>query len=174
MNPQHPVETEVKLRIPCTEGWAERLEAQGFHLEVPAQREVSILCDRGTELLDEGCALRLRRYAGSATLTWKGPQRPDPVLKVRPELETPVADPKAMEGILRALGYVPVLTMEKVRALWRRTDLVACLDQAPFGAFLELEGEAEAIRKCMTELNLGPGHAEPRSYPTLFRSQGLD
>lgn len=173
MNPQPPVETEVKLRIPSVAGWDARLEAQGFRLEIPAQREISVLWDRGAELLDQGCALRLRRYAGAAALTWKGPKRSDPMLKVRPELETSVADPVAMEGILRALGYTPVMTMEKVRALWRRADLVACLDQAPFGAFLELEGDEGTIRHCMAELGLSPGQAEPRSYPTLFRDHGL-
>lgn len=173
MNPQLPVETEVKLRIPSVDGWDARLEGRGFRLEIPAQREISVLWDRSTELLDQGCALRLRRYAGSATLTWKGPKRADPMLKVRPELETPVADPVAMEGILRALGYAPVMTMEKVRALWRRPDLVACLDQTPFGAFLELEGDVEAIRHCMAELDLSSGQAEPRSYPSLFRDHGL-
>lgn len=173
MNPQSPIETEVKLRIPTTEGWEARLTASGFRLEVPAQIERSVLWDRGSELLEHGCALRLRRYAGVSTLTWKGPKREDPVLKVRPERETSVGDAETMEGILRALGYTPVMTMEKVRALWKREDLVACLDETPFGCFLELEGHETAIRSEMTRLGLGPELAERRSYPTLFREHGL-
>jgi adenylate cyclase class 2 len=173
MNPQDPIETEVKLRIASTEAWVPFLERLGFHLVIPAQTERSVLWDRGTELLDQGCALRLRRYAGSATFTWKGPKTEDPMLKVRPERETVVSDPDALEGILRALGYGPMMVMEKTRALWRSDDLVACLDQTPFGCFLELEGNETAIRKAMADLGLGPELAEQRSYPTLFREHGL-
>lgn len=173
MNPRIPLETEVKLRIPSTLELAPRLEARGFSLEIPVQEERSVLWDRGTELLDQGCALRLRVHAGKATLTWKGRKVDDPVLKVRPELETPLEHPEAMEGILRALGYTPVLAMTKLRAVWRRADLVACLDETPFGCFLELEGEPEAIQAEMTALALGPELAELRSYPSLYRAHGL-
>jgi len=172
MNP-HPIETEVKLHIPSTGSMVPGLESQGFILETPAARECSELWDRGTELFREGCALRLRTYAGSATLTWKGAKIEDPLLKVRPEIETALADPEAMAGILRALGYVPVMSMEKTRALWRRADLVACLDETPFGCYLELEGEPAAIHSAMKALGLDATAAETRSYPTLFKDHGL-
>ena len=92
----------------------------------------------------------------------------DPRLKVRPERETAVADPEAMEAILRALGFMPVLTMEKRRAIWARGELEACLDRTPFGCFLELEGGREAIAAAMAELALGPDLIEPRRYAALF------
>ena len=65
------------------------------------------------------------------------------------------------------------MTMEKIRALWHRDDLVACLDETPFGCYLELEGEPGLIRSVMEALDLGPELAEPRSYPTLFSEHGL-
>ena len=173
MNPHIPIETEVKLRIPSTGPLAPRLDQLGFRLDVPAQPERSVLWDRGTELLAQGSALRLRNYAGRSWITWKGPKMEDPLFKVRPELETPISDAGAMEGILRALGYAPVLTMEKIRTVWNRADLVACLDETPFGCFLELEGDPAAIRRTMEDLSLGPELAELRSYPTLFREHGL-
>jgi adenylate cyclase, class 2 len=173
MNPHIPTETEVKLRIPSIAGMAPRLEALGFQLEVPAQTERSVLWDRGTELFAKGCALRVRAYAGGFSITWKGPKVQDPLLKIRPELETAVTSAEAMEGILRALGYTPVLAMEKTRALWRRADLLACLDETPFGCYLELEGDPTTIHSVMDALDLGPELAELRSYPTLFREHGL-
>jgi adenylate cyclase, class 2 len=173
MNPLGPLEIEVKLRIPSTAGFAERLLDLGFVLEVPAQRECSVLWDRGTELFAHGCALRTRTHGGKSSLTWKGPKTDDPLLKIRPELETEVAAVEATEAILRALGYAPVMTMQKVRAVFRRDDLVACLDETPFGCYLELEGEPEAIHPVMAALGLGPELAEVRSYPTLFRLHGL-
>jgi adenylate cyclase, class 2 len=172
MNPHIPIETEVKLRIPSTHELAPRLAAQGFQLEIAAQSEHSVLWDRGTELFARGCALRLRSYAGGSWITWKGPKVHDPLLKIRPEIETPVTNGEAMAGILRALGYTPVLAMEKTRAILRRGDLVACLDETPFGCFLELEGEPDAIHQAMASLGLGPELAELRSYPTLFIEYG--
>jgi adenylate cyclase class 2 len=173
MEHRNPIETEVKLRVPSLAGLQARLEVLGFLLTVPAQAETSELWDRDAELLTQGSALRLRLFAGKAWLTWKGPKIPDALLKIRPELETEIADPQVLEGILQALGFRPVLRMVKTRALMRRTDLVACLDETPFGCFLELEGEAPAIHATMAALNLGPEAAELRSYPTLFREHGL-
>lgn len=168
MKQRIPIETEVKLRIPSAEAVAPMLQALGFRERTPAQPELSVLWDRGGELRTQGCALRLRRYAGTALLTWKGPRTPDPLLKIRPEWETAVTDGEALEAILRALGFQPVLAMEKVRAVWVRDELSACLDETPFGCFLELEGDPQAIRLAMEHLALDAGHVEPRSYATLF------
>jgi len=163
-----PLEIEVKLRIPSPEELAARLQAAGFRLDQPEAREISVLWDRAGTLLAADSALRLRRYGRQASLTWKGPKVADALLKIRPEQETAVADPEAMEAILRALGFTPVLAMEKDRAVWSRGDLEACLDRTPYGCFLELEGGREAIAAAMAELRLGPELIEPRSYAALF------
>lgn len=171
--PPVPLETELKLRIPATAPYATLLLALGFQEVVPAQAERSELWDREGHLRVQGAALRVRRFAGQTRLTWKGPKVPDALLKVRPELETGVEDGAALEGILRALGYTPVMAMEKVRAVWSREELEACLDETPFGCYLELEGEPLAIRAAMEGLGLAPDRAEPRSYPELYQAHGL-
>ncbi len=167
-----PLETEVKLRVPSTAALAPMLEALGFTLDSPAQEEVSVLWDRGSELRERGSALRVRRYGGGCLLTFKGPREPDPVLKIRPERETTVADAEALEAILGALGFAPVLTMVKTRAVWSREELEACLDETPFGCFLELEGDPQAIQLAMEGLGLGPDRIEPRSYAALYSEAG--
>ena len=136
MKPRIPMETEVKLRVPSSEAMRPLLAALGFVEECPMQEEQSTLWDRGGDLLSLGSALRIRRYAGRGILTWKGPKQPDPLLKIRPEIETVVEDVEAMEGILTALGFVPVLRMTKRRATFRRPELLACLDETPFGSYL--------------------------------------
>lgn len=173
MTSPSPLETELKLRIPATAPYRPLLAALGFRETVPAQPESSVLWDRQGQLRAAGSALRLRRYAGGTRLTWKGPKVPDALLKIRPELETGVEDAGVMEGILRALGFEPVLAMEKVRAVWSRAELVACLDETPFGCYLELEGDPQAIRSAMEGLGLAPDRAEPRSYPELYQTHGL-
>lgn len=173
MNPR-PLETEVKLRVAELEPLAARLAALGFGEREPLQSEESVLWDRGTEPLERGCALRLRRYAGQAWITFKGPKQEHPELKIRPEHETRLDDPAAMEAILTSLGYAPVLRMAKSRAVWQRADgLLACLDETPLGPYLELEGEPDAIGEAMAALGIGKDAIEPRSYPTLFREAGL-
>lgn len=173
MEHRNPVETEIKLRVPSLEGFPARLEAIGFRLTMPAGAERSTLWDRQEQLREQDSALRLRRYAGKAWLTWKGPRVPDALLKIRPEVETEIADAEALEAILRALGFLPVMEMTKTRAVLESAELIACLDATPFGCFLELEGEAPAIHIALEALGLGPEHAELRSYPALFREHGL-
>jgi len=60
-----------------------------------------------------------------------------------------------------------------VRAVWRRPELEACLDETTFGCYLELEGEPQAIRASMEGLGLASDRAEPRSYPELYAAHGL-
>jgi adenylate cyclase class 2 len=166
-----PIETEVKLRIPSTEAIRPLLAALSFLPVEPMQDEVSTLWDRDRQLVAIGCALRLRRYGGKSLLTWKGPQQPDPELKIRPEIQTLIVDHEAMEGILRALGYAPMLQITKRRATFKRDGLEACLDETPFGSYLELEGDPQAIRLAMEHLSLNASHIEPRSYATLFQAK---
>jgi adenylate cyclase class 2 len=173
MKQKAALETELKLRIPATGPYRPLLAALGFREVTPAQPEVSVLWDRDGHLRAAGSALRTRIYAGQSRLTWKGPKVPDAILKIRPELETGIGDGPALEAILRALGYTPVLRMEKVRAVWERAELEACLDETPFGCYLELEGEPQAIRAAMEGLGLAPDRAEPRSYPELYQVHGL-
>jgi adenylate cyclase class 2 len=173
MKQKPALETELKLRIPATGPYRPLLEALGFREVLPAQPEFSVLWDRQGELRAAGSALRTRAFAGRARLTWKGPKVPDAILKIRPEHETGVADLDSLEAILRALGFEPVMRMEKVRAVWERAELEACLDETPFGCYLELEGDPQAIRVAMEGLGLAPDRAEPRSYPELYQAHGL-
>jgi adenylate cyclase class 2 len=166
-----PLEIEIKLRIGSLESMGERLRQAGFTLEHPEAFEANQLWDRAGELLGRDCALRLRQYGDRTLLTWKGPKVADPALKIRPEVETAVADPVAMETILRALGFAPALAMAKSRSIWVRGELEACLDRTPFGCFLELEGAREAIGEAMAELGLTADQVETRSYAALYSGQ---
>ncbi len=168
MKPAGLLEVEVKLRIASTGALVPRLRAAGFVLRHDAAREANQLWDRAGALKAEDCALRLRQYGEQSLLTWKGARVADPQLKIRPELQTAVADAQAMAAILEALGYQPTLTMDKIRAIWDRGELEACLDETPHGSFLELEGPREAIAQAMAELGMEAGQIEPRSYATLY------
>ena len=173
MKHRQSLETELKLRVPSLAALPDLLRALGFAEVQPEAEEESVLWDRADALRDAGSALRVRAYAGRTLLTFKGPKVPDPQFKIRPEHETEVADREALDAILRGLGFAPVLRMVKRRALWRREELEACLDRTPFGDFLELEGDPDAIKLALQGLGLDASRAEPRSYPTLYRAAGL-
>jgi len=169
-----PLEIEVKVRVPSIQALEPLLVQAGFRLVHPEAEEANRLWDRSGELQAQGSALRLRRYGGRAVLTWKGPRVADPRLKIRAELETEVADPAAMEGILAALGFAPALEIVKSRAIWRRDQLEACLDRTPYGFFVELEGSRDAIDQAMAELGLDAAQVEPRSYAALYSGRDRD
>lgn len=178
MGENKEIETEIKLRIDALPPWQARLESVGFELLKAHAPEVSVLFDRQGELYAANSALRLRSYHNQCTLTYKGPKILDPLLKIRPEFETKVEDQAQMEAILLALGYQPILKMTKSRTLMGWTapsgeNVTACLDEAPFGLFMELEGSREILGVLISQLQINTADVETRSYPRLFREHGL-
>ncbi len=162
------MEIELKVRVATLEGLEDRLRAAGFRESVPFGPEQSTLWDREGALREKRQAVRVRSYGGITSLTWKGPRSPDPMLKIRPEVETQVANREALEAILRALDLAPTMEMTKVRATWVAAGLMVCLDQTPFGCFVEIEGSQEAILVTRSALGLDDAEVETRSYPALF------
>jgi len=116
--------------------------------------------------------LRLRRTEGRAVLTFKerGPDA-SPIKRQR-EDETEVADADALALILDALGYRPALVYEKRRATWRLAGAEVVLDELPFGLFLEIEGEEDAIDAAEKLLGLETAEVEHATYPALAQQYG--
>lgn len=72
-------------------------------------------------------------------LTYKG-RKIDKISMTRQELETEVADGETAVSILNALGYQSMYQVNKLRQLYHRDDMTACVDQVEgLGSFLELE-----------------------------------
>ena len=85
--------------------------------------------------------MRLRRAAGRAILTYKGPARFAGGVKMREERETAVSDPDEMEAILAALGFERRFRYEKRREEWTLEGCAVALDETPIGNFVEVEGD---------------------------------
>lgn len=116
--------------------------------------------------------LRLRRVDGRAVFTFKEREQTDAAIKRQREEETEVADADALAAILDALGYHPALVYEKRRATWRVAGAEVVLDELPFGLFVEIEGEEEAILDAEKLLGLESAHAEHAPYPQLTQRHG--
>lgn len=133
--------------------------------------ESNTVYDRAGELASSGRLLRLRR-ALTCTLTFKEPA-PGPTaqgVKSRLERETEIADPQAMDAILRGLGYAPRLRYEKFRCVWELPQGLICLDILPFGDFLEIEAPPEQIGAIARSIDLDPGSGMDKSYHSLHQS----
>jgi len=132
-------------------------------------------------------ALRIRRSGEATFVTFKGPIV-DSRTKMRRELEIPfgqgAADFDRMRELFTTLGFEPVRSVEKTRALfdlqWEGRDLELAVDAVGgLGNFLEIESLAqesdrEAARDVILHLaeRLGLHNPERRSYLQLLLESG--
>ncbi|HYK40906.1 MAG TPA: class IV adenylate cyclase [Thermoanaerobaculia bacterium] len=174
--PPRPRE-EVEVKIPCEDHELARaaLRAAGASLVSPLHFESNDLYDdAGKKLSSQGRTVRLRRAAGRAILTYKGPARFHGGIKVREERETAVENPEEAEGILAGLGLERRFRYEKRREEWRHDGCVIALDETPIGRFIEIEGEPPAIRRVVNLLSLDFTAALPYSYARLYAEKRRD
>ena len=108
----------------------------------------------GQDLKRRASLLRLRRDSGS-TLTYKAAlQTADNEFKARRELEVEVSDFETMHRIIEALGFKRAQVYEKYRESFQLGDSTLCVDNMPFGDFLEIEGSRAEIRQLAQRLGL--------------------
>ncbi len=130
------------------------------------QRDV-LVDTREATLAGRGCALRVRDDGGHAFLTFKGAVEPGP-FKMRQEIETAAGGAADLLAILAALGYHPVFRYEKYREELTIPGALVAIDETPIGAFLEIEGEADAIRGCAERLGFAAADYLTASYRSLY------
>jgi adenylate cyclase, class 2 len=165
-------EVEIKFRVADLRGLARHLRSLGFRLETRRTHEMNTLYDLPGQILRKRKQLlRLRKYGSTWTLTHKsGTVRGRH--SSREELETEVADGKAVDAILRSLGYSASFRYEKFRAEWvdeknhGRGHIV--VDETPIGNFCELEGPSRWIDATAKKLNVSPANYITKNYATLF------
>ncbi len=171
------IEIELKLRVDSHDGVRAKLEEVGAK-RVGTVLETNHILDRpDSALRRQGCGFRVRVAADHAsdvsttTLTFKGPRTPG-VMKSREEVETVAGDSANLLKILGRLGYVSVLTYQKLRESWSLDGCLVELDTPPIlGHFVEIEGDGEeTIRSVQRKLGLGDASEEARSYVSMLIS----
>jgi adenylate cyclase class 2 len=163
------IEHEVKLRFPDVEAARHAVERAGGRLVVSRRLLDDHLFDHPTlELRRRQLALRLRRDGGRAILTFKGPRQAG-ALKSREEIQTGVADARALEGILLALGYRRTFRSQKFREEYALGEAQIAVDETPLGVFIEIEAPPDDIDRAARKLGRGPDDYELESYPGLWR-----
>jgi adenylate cyclase, class 2 len=166
---QKHIETEVKIKVHNLREIEDQLKAAGATLKAGRVYERNIRYDEASGALSSsGRLLRLRQDT-RVRLTYKesGETTSTGALS-RPELEVEVSDFETMDLMLHKLGYSVALIYEKYRTTYELDECEIVLDELPFGAFIEVEGEPEAIERVLTALNLAAAQRIPASYSDLF------
>jgi adenylate cyclase, class 2 len=161
-------EIEAKFYVQNPAILAARITTLGGQLVRPRTHEINYRFDaQDGKLRESGRLLRIRRDQ-RVLLTYKdGTQVEDGTLERR-ELELAVDDFETAMQIINALGYQVVFKYEKYRTTYECGNAEIMLDELPFGNFVEIEGERDAIRSVAEALGLDWTTAIPRSYHALF------
>lgn len=164
------VETELKLYMPDLTAVARKIEAAGGVITAPRVYENNVRYeDARGEFAASGAVLRLRQDT-RARLTYKeGAHSLGDFGSSRYEAEVEVSDFAEMETILLKLGFHSVLRYEKYRTTYELDGAEVTLDEMPYGNFVEIEGDEDAIRGLVEKLELQNAHRMPASYTTLFK-----
>ncbi|MBA3915867.1 MAG: class IV adenylate cyclase [Acidobacteriales bacterium] len=161
-------EVEIKFRVDSPEAVSAALRRAGFEVKTPRTHEVNTLYDLPSGVLRRrGEILRLREYGESWKLTHKAKGKAG-LHKSRAETETAVEDGRKMDGILRALGYLPSFRYEKFRAEWTDGSGDVVLDETPIGNLGEIEGPARWIDRVAKQLGISRDKYITQSYAELF------
>jgi predicted adenylyl cyclase CyaB len=127
---------------------------------------------KGGVLDERDAVLRLRKSDHKTMLTYKEKSRTVDDFKHQIEFETEVTDVDATESIINVLGYKLAIVYEKHRKAWQLGDVEVVLDEVPFGYYMEIEGEMDAILKAEKLLEVHDLQTEPRGYPRLTIKYG--
>jgi len=148
-------EIEVKFLISDLPALLQKIDALGAVCVRPRLLEVNLRFDTPRmELRDRAQVLRLRQD-DQAILTFKSSGEIVDGVITRTELEVTVSNFETACAILEALGYQVFLTYEKYRQNFSLNDLVASVDEMPYGNFIELEGNSpEHVRETAALLGL--------------------
>lgn len=164
-------EIELKLRVDNFDDVRQRLDEAGARLVQPRILERNNRYDdfKGS-LAGVGDVLRLRQDT-RVRLTFKQGRDKTRVGDAvsRFEAEVEVSDFDAMDEILRRLGYRTYMVYEKYRTTYQLGSVEVVLDELPYGNFVEIEGDGDAIQQAREALGLQDAQAFQSGYTELFR-----
>ena len=162
------IETEVKFYIPNIKSIRSTIldlgaDSKGRAFETNLRYE-----NKNNDLIKSKSLLRLRKDT-KTTLTFKSRlENEDNEFKSLRELEVEVSDFNRMKLILKALGFHKEQIYEKYRETLILNGTTLCIDTMPFGNFLEIEGEKQAITALAKKIGLDWSKRIILNYLELF------
>ncbi|MBZ5562613.1 MAG: class IV adenylate cyclase [Acidobacteriia bacterium] len=170
---KHGHEREIKLAVRDLKVLQRRLRELGFRTIRPRHFERNLLFDFADQRLRKArCLLRLRWEGRRCLLTFKGAPVRSRAYKIRPEMETAVANGRKLQASLECLGMRNTFYYEKYRTTLtpggKKEGPEVVLDETPIGNYLELEGPAGWIDGTAKLLGYSRKDYITSSYAALY------
>lgn len=162
-------EIEVKFLISNLPALLEKFQNLGALELRPRVLETNLRFDTRDKKLSERAQVLRLRQDDQAILTFKSPGEIMEGVISRTELEVVVSNFQNTRAILEALGFQVYMTYEKYRQNFQLNNLVASVDEMPYGNFIELEGNSpEHVRSTAALLGLDWEQRINLSYTALL------
>jgi adenylate cyclase class 2 len=162
-------EIEVKFLIADLPALLEKIQNLGALILRPRMLEVNLRFDTPDMQLGQRAQVLRLRQDDQSILTFKSPGEIIDGVISRTELEVLVSDFPTTRALLEALGFQVFMTYEKYRQNFKLNDLVASVDEMPYGNFIELEGNSpEHVRSTAALLGLDWEQRINLSYTALL------
>ncbi len=168
-----PIEIEKKYRLDEKRRDEIIVSLEEYGAEYIGEDAEENIIYGGAILSEKNAVLRVRIIGERAILTYKLRLAGSGEIKRQIEEETEVADPKAIQKIVKELGFSPVLIYEKRRRTWRFRSVEIVIDELPFGLYMEIEGSITGIREAEMLLDLDDLETEHKTYPQLTGELGM-
>jgi adenylate cyclase class 2 len=163
------LEREIKLAFAdAAQARAAVLAAGATPLRGRRLQEDSLLDTADEVLRRRRCVLRIRVESGKSCVTFKGPAAEPSVMKVREELETPIADGELLVQVFERLGFHVWFRYQKYREEYSCDDVIVAIDETPVGTYIEIEGSETGITTMTEALSRTPADYVTDSYRGLF------
>lgn len=165
-----PLETELKYLGADLAALRARLQSLGAECQGRRFERNLVFDDAARSLKERGILVRLREDGRSILTLKRPPEGPVPDgFKSWDEHETVLDNAAAVRETLRTLGYEVAFAYEKYREEWAFSGCHICLDELPFGDFVEIEGAPEAIGAAARALGLDGLETSTDNYHRLNR-----
>ncbi|WP_051765928.1 class IV adenylate cyclase [Saccharothrix syringae] len=174
-------EVEQKYALPDADALTARLAELGASASEPS-RQIDAYYNHpakdflATDTITEWVRFRIEQRGSS--FNYKQWHKPGEGTAHATEYETTVCDIEALRHAFEALGFQPMVTVDKTRTTWRLDEVEIALDRvADAGDFVEFEfkGEAETIEeaharldKFIAGLGIELGDRVNRGYPHIL------
>ena len=163
------VETEVKLYVTDLAAVARKLADLNAPITAPRVLERNSRYDNAAGDFNRTSTVLRLRMDTRARLTYKdGEKLRGDYGSSRTEIEVEVSDFDQMHILLGKLGFQQVMVYEKYRTTYQLEGAEVTLDEMPYGNFVEIEGEQDAIKRCVLALGLDGARRMYASYTVLF------
>jgi adenylate cyclase class 2 len=162
------LEIEVKFYLADSEDMRNKILKLGARSKGRLFETNILYEDENHSLIKKKSLLRLRQDEKTTFTLKSSPPVKSKDFKIVNELEVEVSDFAIMDQILKTLGFHPEQKYEKWRETFILNQTVFCLDNMPYGDFLEIEGWEKDIRHYASKFGLNWQNRIIFSYLAIF------